>query len=196
MSLEFNCQECAKPYRVTAHVARKGTRFCSWPCRQLAVARENKRPLSDRFWEKVDRRSDHECWPWIGGCFADGYGAISVEGKPRRAPRVSFELSNVYLPPKSMIRHKCDNKKCVNPSHLETGTHTQNMRDMSERGRHVGSRKLTDKQVQEIRDADAPLLQLADMYGVSVALIGAIRGKRGFRLNQPVTMSKRREKFG
>lgn len=56
-----------------------------------------------------------------------------------------------------VVRHKCDNPRCINPDHLEIGTYLDNERDKIERGRILkghrhGQAKLTPEQVREIRD--------------------------------------------
>ncbi len=54
-----------------------------------------------------------------------------------------------------VIRHTCDNPKCINPDHLLVGTTADNNRDMSIRRRHA-SVKLTDEQVVEILKTCVP----------------------------------------
>lgn len=71
------------------------------------------------------------CWEW-GNLSKKGYGnnfQVFVDGEPRYIlpHRLSFYLSNGEYPP--LIRHKCDNKSCVNPDHLESGSHRQNQLD-------------------------------------------------------------------
>ena len=76
-----------------------------------------------------------ECWPWLEGRFASGYGSIWLEGKNKRAHRVAYLLANGYeaLP---CCLHTCDNPICCNPNHLYAGTHKDNAADMERRGRH------------------------------------------------------------
>lgn len=47
--------------------------------------------------------------------------------------RLAFYEANGYMP--NVCRHKCDNPRCINPEHLEDGTHADNARDKVLRGR-------------------------------------------------------------
>lgn len=94
---------------------------------------------STRFWNKVTILTPEECWTWHGSRRGDGYGQVYINGKHRAAHRLAFFLANYYYPP--VVRHKCDNRTCVNPHHLEGGTQTDNMRDVIERGRHYYANK-------------------------------------------------------
>lgn len=60
------------------------------------------------------------CWIWIRGTVTGGYEAFIVDGKHKRAHRVSYELAySITLTPDQFLHHTCRNKACVNPEHLE-----------------------------------------------------------------------------
>ncbi len=104
--------------------------------------------LSERFWSKVDRKSDDECWLWTARRDKDGYGQIrigsEVDGSTQntRAHRLSWELANGPIPNKLQVMHLCDTPPCVNPRHLRLGTHKENMADKVQKGRAAVGRTM------------------------------------------------------
>jgi len=99
------------------------------------------KPLAGRFWAKVEKAGPDECWLWTASRTRDGYGQIArdvEQGRPLSAHRVAYALAH-GLDPLTMevvvVRHRCHNPQCVNPAHLEPGTHEDNARD---RVRHRG----------------------------------------------------------
>lgn len=153
-----------------------------------------------RFWSKVnkdgplpDQTNPHyaglgPCWVWTGCAIALGYGAFCSGGKQTYAHRLSFIIA--FGLPQAFVLHKCDNRRCVNPSHLFDGTHEDNMADMARKGRVKktpninqarGARfphtKLTKEQVLEIRALRSCKIQqkeIARRFSMSTASIGRI----------------------
>lgn len=93
----------------------------------------------DRFWSKTQYSPG--CWEWTANALKSGYGRFKLDGKQMYAHRVAYELMVGLIPPGVKVRHKCDNPPCVNPDHLELGTHADNMRDRDERGRNPFSNR-------------------------------------------------------
>jgi len=48
--------------------------------------------LQERFDSKVEMRGIDECWLWMGGLTASGYGQIRVNGRNQVVHRVAWEL--------------------------------------------------------------------------------------------------------
>lgn len=88
-----------------------------------------------RFWSKVDKRGDNECWEWKAGRDKDGYGQFSVGYVGTRAHRFSFLLHHGDIPRGMKVCHTCDNPPCANPKHLWLGTADDNNKDMKNKGR-------------------------------------------------------------
>lgn len=86
-------------------------------------------PLAERFWRKVDRRRDDECWLWRGSVNGNGYGNIrsgGTEGPMIPAHRVAYEALLGPIPESLTIDHLCRNTLCVNPAHMEAVTSREN----------------------------------------------------------------------
>lgn len=92
------------------------------------------------------------CWELVRRIAVDGYGQINLSGKIVKTHRVIYSLLIGEIPDGFVVRHKCDNRKCNNPAHLEAGTYQDNSSDMVERDRQ---RKGETHQTAKISDADA-----------------------------------------
>lgn len=142
----------------------------------------SKLSIEDRFWQKVNKKSDDECWEWQGSLHhVWGYGNFRVCQKYTAAHRYSWSLHFGEIPMGMFICHKCDNPACVNPSHLFLGTPQDNVTDKIQKGRQADVHgELNPRAKLSEEDAKTILLKhkqgmqnktLADLYGVAPSTI-------------------------
>ena len=108
------------------------------------------------------------------------------------AHRFAFCHFRHAIPADKCILHQCDNRACVNPSHLFVGTQAENVADMMTKGRRVQPTvatgfasphsKLTPEEVAAIRERYVPrsvtLAVLASEYGVSETTVSQIVNRK------------------
>ena len=131
-------------------------------------------PLIERFLRRVEKTDT--CWVWKGAKYNTGYGQlVSKVWGDEYAHRWSFNYHHKQEIPEGFdVRHKCDNRICVNPDHLELGTRKQNVQDMLERHALPCNRKFTKEQVVEIkakRETGKTYQSLAEEYGCNRRVI-------------------------
>ncbi len=141
---------------------------------------------------KIPPPGTNACWEWIGGT-TSGYGRFWLKG--RFIPAHRFLAS---IPPDMLACHKCDNRRCVRPSHIFAGTPLDNTRDCIAKGRfrpHNGveaaakvRRVLTDQEVIEIRRLkncgqlrNGDQRRLASKYGVGPHTISWAINRKTYR---------------
>lgn len=154
----------------------------------------SRKQTAESFWTKVqgDKRKRNGCWEWQGSCNNTGYGTVSWHGKVYTAHRVAAWLSELVKDPakptnaqeKTHVLHKCDNRKCCNPSHFFIGSYGDNMKDAyskkrktQPRGDNHSNAKLTNQQAANIREAykkGQTQVKLASVYGVSQRTISLV----------------------
>lgn len=97
--------------------------------------------------------ADNGCHEWTGATTTSGYGLFFYRGKNMVATRFVMEVMKEGRPLKNhineVVRHKCDNKICVNPDHLEVGTRMENMKDWQKRSL-IEKRKDRKREIQDM----------------------------------------------
>lgn len=147
-----------------------------------------------RFLNIVHREPNSGCWIWGGVLEQSGYGRFKVKKDRKVKTWPAHRWSAKYIGGMDiedlLVCHKCDNPPCVNPDHLFTGTHADNMADMDKKGRRSppclkgsghGRAKLTEEDIPLIRALIARgirLNQIAPLFNVAPETIGDIKHNR------------------
>jgi hypothetical protein len=139
-----------------------------------------------------------ECWVWKPQLSNYGrpYFKIGYGKKKLNAYRWMYEKIIEPIPDGFVLHHKCQNKVCVNPYHLEPKTASQHQSDHArgrklnlsdkerlrrktvKQGEKCNLSKLTEAQVIEMRrlrsEENMKLLDLAHMFSCSKSLVSMI----------------------
>ncbi len=93
--------------------------------------------LPRRFWSKCIPEPNSGCWLWIANANQNGYGRVSMSkgtkgrgGKTTMlcAHRLAYEVFVGKVPAGMELDHKCRNRSCCNPAHVEPVTHAENVK--------------------------------------------------------------------
>jgi hypothetical protein len=129
------------------------------------------------------------CWEWQGPYNHKGYGTLKVGNQNLLVHRLSVQYFTSDFDQKLLVRHHCDNPKCVNPDHLFQGTINDNNQDRKAKGRYKSGEShykaiLKEADVVEIRRlarSGRYHKDLAKDFGVSVSAISAIILRRTWK---------------
>lgn len=163
---------------------------------RLAHVLVRERSFADRFWPKVNRGGDGDCWLWSAARSGAGYGVIELSHQgvywAFGAHRASWLLTGRDIPWGLCILHRCDVRPCVNPAHLFIGTLGDNNRDTVAKGRFRSGAALrpeclprgerhhnaimTAELVRQLRQlaGTASHRALAGRFGISPSTVGQI----------------------
>lgn len=109
------------------------------------------------------------CLVWTRCFSTDGYPRMSIKNNANvKVHRLVYQLYYNEDITNKLVRHVCDNPKCINPKHLISGTATDNMLDRQERG--LTHNFLPEKEVAEIvalRDKGLTYQAISNELGIN-----------------------------
>ena len=127
------------------------------------------------------------CMEWTGYVGKNGYGVRFVAGRHVSVHRHAYETKIGPIPIGMCVCHHCDNRRCIEPSHLFLGSIEDNTADMvrkrrQARGERHSQAKLTELEVAAIRHEwgsyGVTQRNIARKYGVSVGLVSMIVNRK------------------
>lgn len=158
---------------------------------EYIINEENLHPHS----KKIKYIINNECWECTSHVKNNNnYIVINRNSKQVLIHRYIYELFKGKIPEGMVIMHKCDNRSCINPEHLNIGTQKDNLHDMhnkersnvkgrkqTEEHKHkhsISKRKLNENQLLEIKELLLNKVTSKDIalkFNVSSGTIGSIR---------------------
>lgn len=200
--LKKTCTACEQPFEKKgvattrfmhgADLRWSKQRYCSSSCARSAsghkVIGTPRETLENFLFRKVKKRKGDKCWIWEGNLSRGGYGvALKLGSNVITAHRLSYALAKGPIPKGHVIRHNCDIRSCVNPSHLIHGTQKMNMMDMVLRNRQAtGFRHSRAKSLDFYRSIIKLIskgytnYQIAKRFGYEIQLVRKLKNRTHF----------------
>lgn len=146
-------------------------------------------PWQVRLWDRIKMAPGDLCWEWQGPVGNRGYGQLQVNGRHQNAHRMSWVSVHGPIPALNTyhgtcVLHRCDNRRCCNPSHLFLGTAKDNSHDRDQKGRNNSPKgsshwkaKLTEEKVEAIRSliGSMSMTEIGKRFGVTRSTISFIK---------------------
>ena len=178
MEIILTCAHCGKLFCVPSR--SRVTKYCSHACYHRGRYAIRIDPLEQLLRRVTFLPGPNGCWIWTGARNSTGYGTVQVAGKTRSTHWLSYHLFRGRVDPGLCICHACDTPACVNPDHLWLGTHRENMRDMTAKGRKRSVQLHGSRSPRSLLNEDAAaIIRTAADAGHSVASIA-----RAFQVSQ------------
>lgn len=120
------------------------------------------------------------CWEWKGSKYIDGYGRLGWGTTRYSAHHISYMIFKGPILSNQVVRHTCNNKSCVNPTHLIIGSQSDNLIDSLKQNRH-STQKLNEEAVKVIKwmlkykNEKGLAAKLALLYKVNPDVISKIK---------------------
>ena len=119
------------------------------------------------------------CWEWKK-LHVNGYGKdilVNFNGAKKHVKPHRVSYYSYYGTYPKLVRHKCDNPKCMNPLHLEEGSHRQNCQDK-------------DKDLKKLFEQtwvalEGDLQKLSDLFDFKIGRTANWERKMGLREKYP-----------
>lgn len=124
------------------------------------------------------------CKEWKGCLNTDGYPRMMRKGDSnikvhRWVAELFFKKDITGL----VVRHKCDNIRCINPSHLELGSNADNMQDRLERGGYNTkySKSLVDRVESLLKSNLLTQAEIAKLVGIAPQRVSEVKNGKLLR---------------
>jgi hypothetical protein len=116
---------------------------------------------------------NNTCLEWTRCYNTDGYPRANFNGNYNgKVHRIVWELHNNKSAKGYVIRHTCDNPRCINPKHLVIGTDVQNVQDRQQRNRAQDLKQKDVLLIQQLyKDKIYTVKELQYMFSVSKSTI-------------------------